>query len=78
MIIKFQYGCQNPIWPPTCRIICLSRSVIDIGSEEICLIVGFQGQGIQFQKSYDHENSIWPLKINMAAKANKLACLGLK
>ena len=49
MIRKFQYGRQNPIWPPTCQKICLSWSEIDIESKEIYLIVVFQGQGIQFQ-----------------------------
>ena len=25
---KNQYGCQNPIWPPTCQKICLSQSIL--------------------------------------------------
>ena len=53
MIIKFQNGCQNPIWLPTCRIICLSRSVIDIESKEICLIVVVRVKEFNF-------NNIWP------------------
>ena len=78
MIRKFQYGRQNPIWPPTCQKICFSRSDIDIESKEIYLIVVFQDQGIQFQETFDHENSIWPLKFNMAAEIHKLICLRIK
>ena len=66
MIRKFQYGRQNPIWPPKCQKICSSRYLVDIKSEEIFQIVSFQNHKYKQNYLYDKKNQygcpnpIWP------------------
>ena len=53
---KISIGPKKSNMVPTCQIICISRFVVDIKSEEIFQVVSFQNQEYKQNYLYDQSN----------------------